>query len=103
MLSRLRPLLLVLAVVLVAVGCGDESDDGYSAETRAAFMEGCVEDSDDPDLVAVCECTYETAESELPFERFRAAERDLVRGATEVPGEVTDLVIDCIRTVSATR
>lgn len=103
LLRRLRAVLLALGIAALVGACGDDADDGYTAEIRAAFMQGCVEDSDDPDLEAVCACTYDTAEEELPFERFRAAENDLMRGATDVPSDISDLVIECIRSVSADR
>ena len=101
---RLRPVAIILfGIIVVLVACGDEGPDDYDDATREAFMEGCVEDDADPDLVDVCECTYETAVEELPFERFRAVERRLQEGQTEMPDDVSEIILGCIREVSATR
>jgi hypothetical protein len=94
---------LLAALALLGGACGDDSPGEYTDATREAFMSGCVEDDSDPDLVEVCECTYDTAVERLPFERFEAVEQRLQRGQTEVPDDISDIIIDCIRRVSASR
>ena len=96
-------MIILFGFVALLVACGDEGPDDYDDATREAFMEGCVEDDTDLDLVEVCECTYETAVEELPFERFRAVERRLQEGQSDIPDDVSFIILDCIREVSATR
>jgi hypothetical protein len=101
---RLRHLaIIVFGLVVVLAACSDEGPDGYDDATRDAFMEGCIEDDASEDLIDVCECTYETAVEELPFERFRTVERRLQEGQTEIPDDVSEIILGCIRQVSATR
>jgi hypothetical protein len=100
--SRLAVVVLVV-VCLVAAGCGDDSPGDYDDATREAFMSGCVEDDTNADLVEVCECTYDTAVEELPFEQFKAAEQRLQEGSPEVADEISEIILDCIRQVSARR
>lgn len=95
--------LLLILTVLVAAACGDDSPGEYTDATREAFMAACVEDDADPDLRDVCECTYERAVEELPFEEFESIEQRLARGETDVPDVISDIILDCIREVSAAR
>ena len=83
--------------------CGDDGRDDYDDATREAFMEACIEDDTDPDLIDVCECTYETVVEELPFERYRTIERRLAEGQSDLPDDYSQIVVDCIREVSARR
>jgi hypothetical protein len=97
-------LTLLLALILaLGLACSDGGPEEYSEATRQAFMEGCVEDDSDADLVEVCECTYDTAAAELPYERFHSMERRLQQGATDIPDEISEIILDCIRSVSASR
>lgn len=104
-LSRLlRPHLGWLALlVVVAVACGDDVPDEYSAETRTAMVTACAEDDTDPDLLEVCECTYDTAEDQVEFADFAQLEDRLAGGEARLSGEVVGIIRDCIRSVSATR
>ena len=95
--------LLCVAVLLFGAACGDDSPGDYTDATREAFMTGCVEDDSDPDLVEVCECTYDTLEADVPFEEFESIEQRLGRGQTDVPDLVAEIILDCIREVSASR
>jgi hypothetical protein len=101
-LRRLGLLLTTALVLLTACG-GDDSPGEYTDATREAFMAGCVEDDSDRDLREVCECTYERAVEELPFEEFEEAEQRLASGETDVPDAFADLILDCIREVSRSR
>jgi hypothetical protein len=88
---------------LLGAACGDDSPGEYTDATREAFMTGCVEDDADPDLVEVCECTYEQAVEDIPFDEFEAIEQRLGRGQTEVPERISEIILDCIREVSGSR
>lgn len=101
--SRLLHLPVAALLLLLAVGCGDDGPGEYDAETRASFLEGCIEDDTDTDLVEVCECTYDTMEAELPYERFEAVEARLRQGSPDMPEDVASIVVGCIREVSASR
>lgn len=103
MLRIRRLALLPLAATSILIACGDESPGEYDESTREAFMSGCVEDDTNDDLVEVCECTYETAVEELPFERFEAAEKRLQEGSPEVADDISEIILECIRQVSASR
>jgi hypothetical protein len=102
--SHFRSVLILLAAAsLFVAACGDDGPDDYSDSTREAFMTGCVEDDTDEDLVEVCECTYDTAVEELPFEEFKTVEQRLQSGGSDIPDAVSDIILDCIRQVSASR
>lgn len=103
MVRRLRPLAVIVSCLFALVACGDDSPGEYTDATREAFMTGCVEDGDDPDLVEVCECTYERAVEEVPFDQFESIEQRLARGESDVPDTIATLIVDCIREVSARR
>ncbi|MFP3906928.1 MAG: hypothetical protein ACLFRV_14200 [Acidimicrobiales bacterium] len=101
---QLRTLTVSLfGLIMMLAACGDSGPDDYDDSTREAFMAGCVEEDGDPDLVEVCECTYETAVEELPFERFRSVENRLQQGESDIPDDVSEIILDCIREVSASR
>lgn len=93
----------LFGLIMMLAACGDSGPDDYDDSTREAFMSGCVEEGSDPDLVEVCECTYETAVEELPFERFRSVEDRLQQGESDIPDDVSQIILDCIREVSASR
>ncbi len=100
----LRLLTILVAGAFVAAACGSGGPSEYSEATRAAFMNGCVEAADSsPDLVEVCECTYDTAVEQMPFEQFKAAEQRLQEGSPEVSSEFSEIILACIRQVSASR
>lgn len=94
---------LCLVLAFGAVACGDDAPSEYSESIRAAFMRGCVEDDTNEDLIEVCECTYDTAVKEMPFDQFRTAERRLQEGSPEVSSEFSDIILGCIRRVSGQR
>ena len=102
--SHFRSLLILLVSALFLVAaCGEDGPSDYSESTREAFMTGCVEDDSDDDLVEVCECTYDTAVEELPFEEFKSVEQRLQGGGSDIPDAVSEIIVDCIRQVSASR
>lgn len=94
---------LALIVAALAGACGSDAPDNYSADVRESFMTGCIEDSGNADLVEVCECAYDTAAADLPFEQFKAAEQRLQDGSPEVSDAVVEIILGCIREVSARR
>jgi hypothetical protein len=100
---RLRAAALVAVALVALSACGDDGPDDYDESIREAFMAGCVEDAADPDLIEVCECTYDASEEQLPFERFRSVERTLQQGSGDVPEDVAGIIVDCIRDVSSRR
>lgn len=92
-----------VAILFALTACGSDAPDDYSDGVRGAFMTGCVEDDENRDLVEVCQCAYDTAVEDLPFEQFKAAEQRLQDGSPEVSDAVIDIVLRCIRDVSSSR
>lgn len=92
---KLRPLVMLLALALVAGACGDDDGggDGFSSETRDAYMSGCVEDGNEE----FCECTLDELEkvfSESEFEEF--ALDAAAAGIEEPPEEFMTAITNCI-------
>lgn len=105
-MSRLRPVrvALVVLVVVAATGCGsDDTPDGYSDAVRDGLVQGCAEDDTDPDLVEVCECTYEELADDVSFDDFARIEDRLAQGEERLPQELIEVIRGCIRSVSAER
>jgi hypothetical protein len=100
-----RRILVVLAVCAALVtGCGDdEGPEDYTAAVQDGMLEGCAEDDTDPDVVEVCECTYDTLSDELTFAEFERMERRLAQGEERLPDRLADAIRSCIRSVSGDR
>jgi hypothetical protein len=100
-----RRLVVALAALFVVMtSCSD--DDGpedYTAAVHDGVLEGCAEDDTDPDVVDVCECTYDTLTDELGFDEFERMENRLAQGEERLPDELADAVRSCIRSVSGDR
>jgi hypothetical protein len=91
---RRGTVLLVVGAVLLA-GCGRGGDSGYSADTRASFLEPCISGLGAGDR-DVCECSYARITEEIPFETFEAIDRELQDDPdAELPDEVADIVVAC--------
>jgi hypothetical protein len=91
-----RGTVLLVAAIALVVGCGTGGgSDGYSADTRASFLEPCVSGLGDGDR-EVCECSYERITEEIPFDTFAEIDRDLQDDPdAELPDEVADIVVAC--------
>jgi len=102
--SRAAVLAVATALLIGAAGCSD--DDGpedYTAAVHDGVLEGCAEDDTDPDVIDVCECTYDTLTDELGFDEFERMENRLAQGEERLPDELADAVRSCIRSVSGDR
>jgi len=98
----------VVAVVVIlgvlVVGCSDDrGPDRFTAAVHDGVLEGCAEDDSDPDVVEVCECTYDTLADDLSFEEFARIENRLAQGDERLPDPLVEAIRDCIRDVSAER
>jgi hypothetical protein len=98
------PLVFATVVLLLASGCADDSGpEDFTAAVHDGMMEGCAEDDTDPDVVEVCECTYDTLAEDLSFAEFERIEDRLAQGEERLPGSLTDAIRECIRSVSGDR
>jgi hypothetical protein len=96
----------VIGVVALAgsAGCGnDRSEQGYSDDTRASFLEPCIaglgEEGRD-----VCECSYDLIAEGIPFADFEDVDRALQGDPdAELPDEVADIVAACAADPDAAR
>lgn len=96
---RSRSLAVASALVLgaAATGCGDDAPAQYSDETRADVLAGCVSELDPAIVGDVCACTYRLIRIELPYERFRAVDRQLrLEPASTLPDDVLELLGRCV-------
>jgi hypothetical protein len=92
---KLRALVTLLALALVAGACGDDDGggSGFSSETRDAYMQGCVEDGNE----AFCDCTLDELEkvfTEDEFEDF--ALNAAASGLEEPPEEFMTAITNCL-------
>jgi hypothetical protein len=102
-MTRRIAVLIAVCAALVA-GCGDdEGPEDFTAEVHDGVLEGCAEDDTDPDVVEVCECTYDTLSDDLTFAEFERMENRLAQGEERLPDSLADAVRDCIRSVSGDR
>lgn len=102
-MSRRLVVAFAALLVLVASCSDDDGPEDYSAEVRDGVLEGCAEDDTDPDVVEVCECTYDALTDDLDFDEFERMERRLAQGEERLPDELADAVRTCIRDVSGDR
>ena len=92
---------LVVGLALGA-GCGgDDSEQSYSSDTRASFLEPCVaglgEEGRD-----ICECSYDLIVEDIPFDEFEDIDRDLQNDPdAELPDAISDIVAACAADPSA--
>ena len=109
MMMRRRPLMFVAAgvvtvVLLLTSGCADDSGpEAFTAAVHDGMLEGCAEDDTNPDVVEVCECTYDTLADDLSFAEFERMEDRLAQGEERLPASLTDAIRECIRRVSSER
>ena len=91
---KLRALVMLLALALVAGACGDDDGgSGFSSETRDAYMSGCVEDGNE----AFCDCTLDELEKVFTEEEFEDfALNAAASGLEEPPEEFMEAITNCI-------
>jgi hypothetical protein len=88
---RTYPLLVVLALLVAAVGCGDEEDDpGYTAEREAEFLEACEASASED----ACRCAWDRIVATVPAERFVEVSEDLGAGGP-LPEDLAEIAADC--------
>lgn len=92
----------VLGAVLVA-GCGRGAENDYTADSKSALLQACIEDDEDVNLVEVCVCVEEQIENSVPYSEFAEWEKRLAAGENFLPNRLAALIKGCIQTVSETR
>jgi hypothetical protein len=81
----------MLALVLLAVACGgDDADDGFSKETRDAYLSGCVEGGNED----FCNCTLDELEEIYTESEFLSFVLDATEAELEEPPEEFAAAID---------
>jgi hypothetical protein len=102
-MTRRLVVALVALLALVASCSDDDGPEDYTAAVHDGVLEGCAEDDTDPDVIDVCECTYDTLTDELGFDEFERMENRLAQGEERLPEDLADAVRSCIRSVSGDR
>lgn len=90
-----RRIVSLVAAVVLAVGCGEDGGEGYSAETEAQFMASCVASVQEGEE-SLCQCIYDGMAKDVPFDEFEKLDRRLSDDPdAELPEDVNDLVMEC--------
>jgi hypothetical protein len=92
---RRRPLLsaTVWGLLGVAAACGGGGGpDGYSAEHRADFVEDCTTSVA---TAETCGCFYSRLAAQVPFDRFRELEEELIDPAAPLPPDLAAMAAGC--------
>lgn len=78
--------------------CGGDTPEDYTIETRDNFLVACTDPLVDSILITeLCECTFESAQSRLQFERFVDIERRFESNLNADLGiAMDDILADCI-------
>ncbi len=84
----------VVGAVVALAGCGDDLPDGYSAATKAVFLETCAAGLGIGELT-VCECTYDNLVAETPFEEYLDLDRQVRDDPTTVPPALEAIAVTC--------
>jgi hypothetical protein len=104
---RVTLLVLSLAALLTALGCGGGDDgeggDGYPAEVVSNFMTSCepsAVESSQGELTAeearsVCRCAIDELQETLSLEEFRQFDARADAPGVDSPDEVTDALENC--------
>ena len=79
----------VFAFALMAAACGDDDGDGFSAEIRNSYLEGCQTEQN----AEFCECTIDEIESMFSEEEFI---RFAIEATEEPPAEFIEIAFACI-------
>jgi hypothetical protein len=66
---------------------------GYTPEIEANFLDSCTGGGAVSD--SVCQCTYDTIEAEIPFDRFMEIDAELNENPDAQPQELVDIVNQC--------
>jgi actin-like ATPase involved in cell morphogenesis len=72
---------------------GTGANGGYTPEIEANFLDSCTGGGAVSD--SVCQCTYDTIEAEIPFDRFMEIDAELNENPDAQPQELVDIVTRC--------
>ena len=92
---------IVIAFGLITASCSS-APAGYGPDAEAAFVAGCAPDHAEP-ARSLCTCAYRRLRDQLPFEQYRAIDRQLQQGNGTVPDEVKQAVDACNRDTRASQ
>ncbi len=89
---------LAIAFSLTAAGCGDDVQTDYSAQNRGEFFAACTAPLSDRTLVTrICSCVFETAQKEIPYERFVEIENAIIADpVSPLAPDVAEIIATCI-------
>ena len=80
----------LITVALISAACGDDNtNNGYSADIRNAYMEGCTGSQSE----AFCACTLNELEDRYTQEEFF---RFAIEASDEPPQDLIEISLDCI-------
>jgi len=90
--------MLVLASAVLFVACSAEQQTDYTVENRDAFLAACTDRETDTLLQQrVCQCVFDEAVQEIPFQRFDEIATVLGEdSAAPLPDELIALVARCV-------
>ncbi len=82
-------------------------EDGYTPEVHETFMTACTRDGGEP-VRPVCQCIWDRAVSDVPYERFKQVNAELVAQEAEqgagvplhIPDDFGVIVQGCVEQVA---
>lgn len=83
---------------LVLLSCSPDVQTEYTADTRDGFFAACLESVEDSFLQArLCQCVFDTAALEIPYERFAEIDEELTLDPlAPLPAELTAVIAECV-------
>lgn len=87
-----RMLVLLLALSMVLIACGDSGDDGLPEGFRDAYMQGCAADGNEK----FCECTLDELEKKMSTDELIALASSIEDPNAEPPEELIEVTLLCI-------
>lgn len=96
--SRVHAVVGACLMIVATVSCSPDEPTDYTAENADGFFAACLQSPEDSFLQAkLCQCVFDTAVLEIPFERFVEIDEALTLDPlAPLPEELTSIMARCV-------
>lgn len=97
-LSRVNAIVGACLMAAASVACSPDEPTDYTAENSEGFFAACLQSPEDSFLQAkLCQCVFDNAVLEIPFERFVEIDEELTLDPlAPLPEELTAIMARCV-------